>query len=143
MSLVGFHGCTNDWRILENQDAVLGLADIEHLLTPNRISIVEHGEICWRGIEHIHSNWGDVNKIDKVDIDYPCILGINIKNPCKYKYRLIDGNHRMLKMNKQGITKSKFYVLTLEDFQQYLQIFDKEYLKFWEDILLQRNLNEN
>ena len=124
--LEGVHICYGDeqwgnWRILENQDAVIRLSRIQHLLTDDKIKTVKHGEICWKGMDMKSELFHGQNpKYTKADISFPCILLENAPNPRNMKYRMIDGKYRIAKKNAMRMKKSEFYVLDFHEIKQYI-----------------------
>ena len=126
--LKGFHECDNsnkidgDWRLLDisSDKLVIYIQHIEHLLTEDKLYTIEHDEICWKGMDKMkYIQKG--SRYKKCDISFPCIVLVNAPNPKDMKYRLIDGKHRMAKMNSIGITKSSFYILEYNDIKKYVK----------------------
>ena len=131
--LKGYHTCDNwnrkdgDWRLLDisNDVLMIPLLDIEHLLTKDRLINIKHNEICWKSM----AGWEWMKKGDryeKCDISVPCIVLVNAPNPKDMKYRLIDGKHRMAKMNDMDITDSQFYVIEYNDIKKYVIEYNDE-----------------
>ena len=48
---------------------------------------------------------GDIG-FKNCDISFPGIIATDSKNPCNFKYRMLDGSHRMLKMWDNNIHES-------------------------------------
>ena len=124
MSLQGQHICNyssnfGDWRI-DGDYRVLNLKDIEHLLTKDRLRDINHKDICWKGMNKVKLLQRR-KRYEQCDISFPCIVSTNSVNPCNSKYRLIDGKHRMAKMNSKNINNSSFYVIDFWDFHRYLE----------------------
>ena len=126
MILKGFHHCLKrdiygDWRI-NNKNMILDLTNIIHLLTEDKLKLINHNEIAWKGMDNkIPDSINDTKdrKFIECNIGYPCILINNGPNPKNLKYRMIDGTHRMAKMKMMNITKSYFYILEMRDIYQY------------------------
>ena len=55
------------------------------------------------------------------DINFPGILTEG-QNPYNCRYRMIDGKHRIIKMNNMGIKESLFYVIDYDLFFKRLQL---------------------
>ena len=108
--------CYGDWR-LNKQPFTLELSQLTPLLTKERLQTLSLDDIAWKG-KHLPSKFTGNNCIccggaryREADIQYPCIVVEGMSNMYGNKYRLIDGKHRVQKL--QGI--STFYVLTWED----------------------------
>ena len=105
-----------DWRINDNNNMILPIQHITHLLTEDVLMMVDHKNIAWKG-KHHYPMWNLDNcaccngeRYRSCDIKYPGII-TNGPNPFDNPYRMLDGKHRMQKMRSMGITKSMFYVL--------------------------------
>ena len=96
-----------EWGI-NNRKSELYLHKIAHLLTPDRLRIVHHEDIAWA---HYLSKNREGTRYDKCDISYPGIVCEGAPNIYDKKYLLIDGAHRMGKMDHMKITESSFYVI--------------------------------
>jgi len=110
--LKGFHICTNskfqgDWSINGN-NCVINLFYLKPFLLEERLTIIKHSEIAYKGISN-------QKRYEKCDISFPGIV-CECENPLNLKYRLIDGNHRMVKMKNNNIYESLFYVIKREEF---------------------------
>ena len=110
--LKGFHSCTNskfrgDWRINGN-NCVINLFYLKPFLLEERLTIIKHSEIAYKGIYN-------QKRYEKCDTSFPGIV-CECENPLNLKYRLIDGNHRMVKMKNNNIYESLFYVIKREEF---------------------------
>ena len=133
--LSGNHSLKNsnvygDWRIhnlsLEN-NLILYLPDIEHLLNEGDLKEVNFDDIAWKG-KHLLSKYTTENciccdglrYIDS-DTSFPGILTETTYNPYGSKYRMLDGKHRIAKLRSQGFTKSLFYVLEYESVKNYFK----------------------
>tara|TARA_B100001250_G_C19183372_1_gene521949 strand:+ start:159 stop:554 length:396 start_codon:yes stop_codon:yes gene_type:complete len=115
--LQGRHWCNNchiygDWRI-NDQEYVLYLTDIIPYLKKNKLNIIQHNIIAWKG-KDIGSNHLLQERYDKCDIKTPGII-TEAPNPHNCKYRMLDGKHRIAKMTDLGILESKFYVLNFNE----------------------------
>jgi len=126
----GSHSCSKesysgDWSINDSkEDLGLDLRTIRYLLTKDKLETINHSEICHKslGMDTLQMEGGE--RYAKAQTKYPGILIRNGKNPSNLKYRMIDGNHRMVKMKNQGIKESKFYVLEYDDIKDHLRPFD-------------------
>ena len=123
--LVGYHTCNSqtiygDWRIMPHDNIWIDLSRIPHLLTEDKIEMVNHKYICWKGMDDLEL----VNTSQRFydcDITFPCILIEKIRNPKQMRYRMIDGRHRMTKMWSLNIFESLFYVLQKKDIAKYFE----------------------
>lgn len=95
------------WGI-DNRISELYLCKIAYLLTPDRLEIVDHEDIAWA--YYLPKN-REGTRYDECDVSYPGIVCEGAPNPYNKKYLLIDGAHRMGKMDHMKITKSSFYVI--------------------------------
>ena len=57
----------------------------------------------------------------RCDTKYPGIVLDNASNNPTKRYRLLDGKHRLRKLIDRGYYRANFYVLNLEDIQQYFR----------------------
>ena len=107
-----------DWRINENNQ-MIPIHKIKHLFTKDREQIINHSEVCWKGMDNPEAEQIGL-RYEECDISYPCILLKDVINPKNLKYRLIDGRNRMAKMKAQNINESKFYVLKYDEIEKYI-----------------------
>ena len=110
--LKGFHICNNskkygDWRV-NGKNCVIKLCYLKSFLTKERLITIPHLEINSKGIT-------SQKRYENCDISIPGIV-CEYENPLNLKYRLIDGNHRMVKMKNNNIYESLFYVIKREEF---------------------------
>lgn len=128
--IVGTHSCrkesnSGDWSINDNEeDQGIDLRTLRYLLTKDKLEMVTHSKICHKSLGEDTLQLEGGIRYDKAQIKYPGILIRNGKNPKNLKYRMIDGNHRMVKMKNQGIKESKFYVLEYDDIKDHLRPFE-------------------
>ena len=108
--------CYGDWR-LNKEPFEIELSQLTPLLTEERLQTLSLDDIAWKG-KHLPSKFTGNNcvccggtRFREADTQYPGIVVEGMSNMYGNKYRLIDGKHRVQKL--QG--NSKFYVLTLED----------------------------
>ena len=119
--LEGYHHCNlskdyGDWRI-NNKEYSLNLIFLKNYLKNKKL--VKFKDIGWKG-KNLKIKL-DQERYDAADINYPCILTQG-QNPYNCKYRMIDGRHRITKMNDLGMKESIFYVI---DFNQYIMLLKK------------------
>ena len=133
--LSGIHGCSDsilygDWRITKDNTFVR-LNKLNHLLTEDKLKLINFKDIAWKGMSLDLSMRRDNcicchgKRFLNCNTDYPCIVCRftgDIPNPFGKKYRMLDGKHRIDKMLCQGITKSLFYVLDLNDIIPYTEL---------------------
>jgi len=121
--LVGNHLCNidhtyGDWRIDENS-YILDLKRIKPLLKKESKKLIKFEDIGYKG--------KDMNPLlseeryNACDINFPGILTEG-QNPYNCRYRMIDGKHRIIKMNNMGIKESLFYVIDYDLFFKRLQL---------------------
>lgn len=134
--LDGFHtACMSeeygDWRLLDVRlfnDLILNLLDIKHLLTDDRIKIIEHKDIGWKG-RHLDAKRSGSECIccggeryRDCDPRFPGIIADGGPNPYNKRYRMIDGKHRISKLCNTGVKKSPFYVLDFKEIKPFFKI---------------------
>ena len=110
--LKGFHICADsksygDWSI-NNNNCVINLFYLKPFLLEERLIKIKHSEIAYKGVS-------SQKRYEKCDISFPGIV-CEYENPLNLKYRLIDGNHRMIKMKSNEIYESLFYLIKREEF---------------------------
>lgn len=120
-----------DWRLLDIRlfnDLILELNEIEHLLTDDRIKIIEHKDIGWKG-RHLDAKRSgseciccDGERYRECDPRFPGILADGGPNPYNKRYRMIDGKHRISKLCNTGVKKSPFYVLDYKEIKQFFKL---------------------
>ena len=136
--LSGIHGCSDnilygDWRITKDDTFVrfVRLNRLNHLLTEDKLKLINFKDIAWKGMSLDLSMRRDTcicchgKRYANCNTDYPCILtrfNEGTPNPFNKTYRMLDGKHRIDKMLCQGITKSLFYVLDLNDIIPYTEL---------------------
>lgn len=106
-----------DWRI-NNQTLILYNKDLLRYLKKDKLKLVKFNDIGWKGKDINHPLLPE--RYDRCDIKIPCILTEGT-NPYNYKYRMIDGRHRITKMNNMGIKESVFYIIDFNIFLNLLQ----------------------
>ena len=122
-----------DWRINPSFKMILDLDDIKHLLTDDRIQIIKHKDIGWKG-RHLDGKRSgseciccDGERYRDCDPRFPGIIVDGAPNPYNKRYRMIDGKHRISKLCNTGIKKSPFYVLKFEEVKPFFEIDRREY----------------
>tara|TARA_A100001388_G_C28456441_1_gene351100 strand:+ start:114 stop:557 length:444 start_codon:yes stop_codon:yes gene_type:complete len=117
-----------NWEIDNHKLKVLDLKYVyENLLTDDKLKIVKHKEIAWRGKHHFPYNLGDNcyccggEKFKKCDPSVPGIIAYNCQNPYDNKYRMLDGRHRIMRLLFEGKTESKFYVFDFNEIKQFIR----------------------
>lgn len=123
-----YHECNwspayGDWRIhslSEDNNLILPIQKIEHLLTEDKLQLVQHKDIAWKG-KHLYPFHNLENcvccegkRYASCDIKYPGIITEG-HNPYDNKYRMIDGKHRMQKMRYLGMTQSQYYLIPFNE----------------------------
>lgn len=95
----------------------INLNDISSLLTEDKLQTLSIDDIAWKG-KHLPDKFTGKNCIccggiryEQADTKYPCIVVEGMENMYGNKYRMIDGKHRIQKLN----TTCQCYVLTMED----------------------------
>ena len=115
------NGSYGDWRITKKKSEVLHLPDIAHLLTRDKVQIIDHRDICWKGMDDPFTITQDFPRYHFCDIWCPGILLRKGRNPKKLKYRMLDGKHRMAKLHYTLIEQSQFFVLEWDDIKNYIK----------------------
>ncbi len=118
--LTGNHDAKGIWRIF-NYDATIYLPSIEHLLTDDRLQTISFKDIGSKQYNILDPEWIRINKLRLMmcDYRYPGILLKDTPNPPDKPYRLIDGKHRMTKMEQNHINSAPFYIFTLDEIASY------------------------
>jgi len=62
----------------------------------------------------------DSDRFKQADITVPGVVVINMANPHNRLYRMIDGNHRLMKQMEQGLTGGNFFVLQYDDISRFI-----------------------
>ena len=133
-TITGFHRCNHsvtycDWTLpqISNDNLFLYLKDIAHLLTDDRRENLYMCDIRWKG-ENLPLDMIGINCIccnvemyKLCDTKYPGIVLDNASNNPMKRYRLLDGKHRLRKLIDRGFYRANFYVLDLNDIQQYFR----------------------
>ena len=119
--LKGFHLCNvdkeyGDWRI-NKKEYVFDVALLYPFLKNKKL--VKFKDIGWKS-KGLKFNL-NIERYNAADIGYPCILTEG-ENPYNCKYRMIDGKHRITKMNKMGMKESMFYIVDFNIFFKLLQL---------------------
>ncbi len=135
MMLKGKHSAklcplSGDWRYddQENNGYILRLymRDITHLLSDDRLMLIDHNDIAYKGFNLDESLKGencvccDGERFKECDTSFPGIL-MKGQNTFNKPYRMIDGKHRLFKLIYNGINKSSFYILEYDEIQHYLK----------------------
>ena len=133
-TLTGFHRCNmsatyGDWRLpqVSNDDLFLYLSEIEHLLTDNRRENLFISDISWKGenlpLEMTGSKCICCNgeRYRNCNTKYSGIVLDHASNNSLKRYRLLDGKHRLRKLIDSGYYRANFYVLQLDEIQQYFR----------------------
>ena len=131
--LSGFHRCSvsptyGDWllRDVSDDNLFLYMNDLKHLLIEDKLQMLYHNEISWKGDNLPLNLTGSEciccggERYHNCNIKFPGIV-VEASNPSNKKYRLLDGKHRIRKMIDKGIDQSLFYVLNLENIRQYFR----------------------
>ncbi len=112
---------------LSEDDLILKLSDIEHLLLNSKLEYVEYNQIGFKGDNLNIEKRGENcvcckgEKYKKCDPNFYGILVMGVSNPKNKKYRMIDGKHRLEKLMSLGFDKSLFYVLSLNEIQSFFK----------------------
>ena len=133
-TLTGFHRCNmsatyGDWRLpqVSNDDLFLYLSEIEHLLTDDRRENLFISDISWKGenlpLEMTGSKCICCNgeRYRNCNTKYSGIVLDHASNNSLKRYRLLDGKHRLRKLIDSGYYRANFYVLQLDEIQQYFR----------------------
>ena len=133
-TLTGFHRCNmsatyGDWRLpqVSNDDLFLYLSEIEHLLTDDRRENLFISDISWKGenlpLEMTGSKCICCNgeRYKNCNTKYSGIVLDHASNNSLKRYRLLDGKHRLRKLIDSGYYRANFYVLQLDEIQQYFR----------------------
>jgi len=117
-----------NWEFDEFKLKVLDLENIrKDMLTEDRLQIIKHKEIAWRGKHHFPYNSGENcaccqgQAYLKCDPSIPGIIAYNCPNPYDNKYRMLDGRHRIMRLLFEGKTESKFYVFDFNKIKQFIR----------------------
>lgn len=120
--LTGKHSCVHQWQI-NGREMKIRMENVAPLLEDREPVIVDHDEICWKFKENpMRRRDTSRDRYDKANVMIPGIIAEGAPNPCNLKYRMIDGVHRITKLKiETNYTKSKFFILTLEEFNNLLE----------------------
>ena len=121
--LVGNHLCNidriyGDWTIDENY-YILDLKKIKPFLKKESKKLINFKDIGYKGKDM--NPLLNEERYNACDINFPGILTVG-QNPYGCRYRMIDGKHRIIKMNNMGIKESLFYVIDYDLFFKRLQL---------------------
>ena len=133
-TLTGFHRCNmsatyGDWRLpqVSNDDLFLYLSEIEHLLTDDKRENLFITDISWKG-DNLPLEMTGINCIccngeryKNCNTKYSGIVLDHASNNSLKRYRLLDGKHRLRKLIDSGYYRANFYVLQLDEIQQYFR----------------------
>lgn len=115
--LEGWHSCRNIWRVFPDKDSFINVNDvIPFLKTPK---LLQFDDIAWKGMDMPLIKYS--NRYINADITFPGVVVEDGPNPFDKKYRMIDGGHRMAKMQYYGMTESFFHVINTEQFYSLLR----------------------
>ena len=108
------------------------LERLKPALKEKRLEKIKIDEIGWKGRhlskeESINCPCCNGERYTKCDINIPGIVVLNAPNPYNKKYRMIDGKHRIRKMQNNGITYGSFYVFTYEKIMKFITGLDEVY----------------
>lgn len=118
--LDGWHSCTREWRVYEDKDSYLSVADLEPIIARREPKLIQHKDICWKCMDDPRRKIDD--RYHHADIMYPGIVAIDVPNPYNRTYRMVDGSHRMAKMKLETeFNASFFYVITPQEFYMLLR----------------------
>ena len=112
MDINRFHLCDGDWKITDKPSA-LNLKRIEPYL--NQKQLICFDDIAWKG-KGMNVKL-DPKRYNDCDIDYPCIVSEGM-NPLGCKYRMIDGKHRITKMEHMGMSEAYFYTVDFNEIRR-------------------------
>ena len=115
-----------DWS-LDGDTGVIFLKELTPFLTKDRLKRIKIDEIGWKGKhwtneESINCRCCNGERYEKCDIDFAGIVAIDTPNPYSKKYRMIDGKHRIRKMQNNGITHGSFYVFTYKEIKKFVKL---------------------
>ena len=126
-----FHECVSnrhgDWTIGGKQYFLPISVVLDYIKTSNTtIESVPLKKIAWKGMHTANTDEYDQRYHD-CDISFPGVIVEDGENPYDYKYRMIDGCHRIRKiMTETSKTHSDFYVLKNEEFIRLLETYETE-----------------
>ena len=136
-SLTGNHSAKRscpvygDWS-LNGIEGRIYLERLKPALKKIKEEKIKIDEIGWKGRhlskeESINCPCCNGERYTKCDINIPGIVALNAPNPYNKKYRMIDGKHRIRKMQNNGITYGSFYVFTYEKIMKFITGLDEVY----------------
>ena len=126
-----FHECVSnrhgDWTMGGKQYFLPISVLLDYIKTSNTtIESVPLKKIAWKGMHTANTDEYDQRYHD-CDISFPGVVVEDGDNPYDYKYRMIDGCHRIRKiMTETSKTHSDFYVLKNEEFIRLLETYETE-----------------
>jgi len=110
------------------------LEKLKPFLKEKRLEKIKIDEIGWKGMhlskeESINCPCCNGERYIECDINIPGIVVLNAPNPYDKKYRMIDGKHRIRKMQNNGITHGSFYVFTYKKIMKFIMGLDEVYIQ--------------
>ena len=107
--LEGVHRCNGMWRVraaflYKTVDKCIQLQDLIPLLETKKTKLISHSDIAWKNMDNPTEIINNNLRYTQADIDCPCIIAEGVMNPFDKKYRMIDGSHRITKMQQENIT---------------------------------------
>lgn len=99
------HLLTDDWSIA-GKEYYLNIQELVDYIQLCNIDVIEvaHTDIAYKELPVPNSK-----RYHAADYDYPGIVCEGMENPMNKQYRLLDGRHRIQKLNEEGIFVSSFY----------------------------------
>ena len=103
------------------------LKKLKPFLKEKRLEKIKIEEIGWKGMylsdeESVNCPCCNGERYTRCDINIPGIVVLNAPNPYDKKYRMIDGKHRIRKMQNNGIIHGSFYVFTYKEIKKFVEL---------------------
>ena len=121
----GLSSSYGDWRLHEDDvNRFLDLDLIENLITVDNIQTIALDQIAFKlhkdpdkRAENCPCCKG--TRYKNCEVKIPTIISEGQRNPSNKPYVVLDGNHRIEKMNNQGVTQTKCFVVKHADTKQH------------------------
>ena len=112
----------DDWRISDKQNIPVGVFIKNLIPLCQDILEIQLDQIAYTGMHLSFEEFYKQSEYRDVDLSYPGIVIPGLRNPSNLPYVLIDGRHRITEMKINGMTSSKFYVITKEDLSKHIHV---------------------
>jgi len=114
------HSMAADWAYPGLDVSYLNFAKMLRWMPKREPQSISFDAICAKP-----GNWAGVNdfegpRYDAADVGYPGIVIEAMVNPCKLRWRLVDGRRRMEKQRRAGATSGLFLVYSVAEAEQFI-----------------------